>query len=118
MQDYIRDRENKLNHVNLYGKKEGVPVMATNKKIRKVLDKEHVSFDVAGLYRHIPHEVGIEIMKEFLNQMGVKDTSAKSLCDLEEVYHQLLATVIGIKFAPTYANLLMVGLEKKIFEKN
>ena len=130
-QDYIRDCENQLTDVNLYGKKEGVLVTATNKKVRKVWHNEHVSFDVAGLYTHIPHEVGIGIMKEFLNQMGVKDISLKYLCDLakiilknnffeigEEVYHQLLATVIGIKFAPTYASLLMIGLEKKIFERN
>ena len=68
-----------------------------------------VSFDVVGLYPHIPHEEGIKIMDEFLNQREVKDISTKSLC--EEVYHQLFGTSIGTKFAPTYANLL----EKKIF---
>ena len=60
-----------------------------------------VSFDVLGLYPHIPHEEGIEIMKEFSKQREVKDISTKS-CDLativlknnffeisEEVYHQL-----------------------------
>ena len=74
-----------------------------------------VSFDVVGLYPHIPHEEGIEIMEEFLNQRKVKDISTKSLCDLAtiilknnffeiggEVYHQLLGTAIGTKFAPTY----------------
>ena len=88
-----------------------------------------MSLDVVGLYPHIPHEEGIEIMKEFLNQRGVKDISTKRLRDLatiilknnifeigEEVYHQLLGTAIGTKFAPTYANLFMAGLEKKIFE--
>ena len=88
-----------------------------------------VSFDVVGLYPQIPNEESIDIMKEFLNQREVKDISTKSLCDLatiilknnffeinEEVYHQLLGTAIGTKFAPTYANLFMAGLEKKIFE--
>ena len=69
------------------------------------------------------HEEGIEIMKEFLNQREVKDISTKSFCDLatiilknnffeigEEVYHQLLGTAIGTKFAPTYANLFMGNL--------
>ena len=54
--------------------------------------------------------------------------STKRLCDLatiilknnfemgEEVYHQLLGTAIRTKFAPTYANSFMAGLEKKIFE--
>ena len=85
-----------------------------------------VSFDVVRLYPHIPHEEGIEIMKEFLNQREVKDISTKGLCHLatiilknnffergEEVYHQLLGTAIETKFAPTYANLFMAGLEKK-----
>ena len=85
-----------------------------------------VSFDVVRLYPHIPHEEGFEIMKEFLNQREVKDISTKGLCHLatiilknnffergEEVYHQLLGTAIETKFAPTYANLFMAGLEKK-----
>ena len=70
-------------------------------------------------------------MKEFLKQREVKDVSAKSLFDPattilknnffeidEEVYHQLLETAIGTKFAPNYANLIMPGLEKKIFENS
>ena len=67
-------------------------------------------------------------MKEFLNQREVKDISIKSLCDPatiiknnvfkigEKIYHQLLGTAIVTKFAPTYANLFMAGLDKKIFE--
>ena len=53
-----------------------------------------VSFDVACLCPHIPHEEGTGIMKQFLNQKKVKDISTKSLCDpvsiilSEEVYHQ------------------------------
>ena len=34
-----------------------------------------VSFDVVGLYPHVPHEEGIEIMKKFLNQREVKNIS-------------------------------------------
>ena len=45
-------------------------------------DALFVSFDAVGLYPHIPHEEGIEIMKKFLNQREVKDISAKTLCDL------------------------------------
>ena len=88
-----------------------------------------VSFDVVGLCPHIPHEEGIEIMEELLNQREIKDISTKSLCDLattilknnffeisEKVYYRLLGTAIGTKFAPTYANLFIAGLEKKIFE--
>ena len=88
-----------------------------------------VSFHAVGLYSHISHEEGIEIMKEFLKQREVKDIATKSLCDPttiilkndffeigEEVFHQLLGTAIGTEFAPTSANLFMAGLEKNIFE--
>ena len=34
----------------------------------------------------------------------------------EKVYHQLLGTTLGTKFAPTYANLFMAALGKRIFE--
>ena len=44
-----------------------------------------VSFDVVGLYPHIPREESIEIMKKFLNQREVKDISTKSLCDLATI---------------------------------
>ena len=88
-----------------------------------------VSFDIVGLYPHIPHEVGMEIIKEFLKQREVKDISTKRLCDLvaivlknsifetgEEAYHQLLGTTIETKFVPTYAILFVARLEKKTFE--
>ena len=88
-----------------------------------------VSFDVVGLYPYIPHEEVLRLWKNFLNQREVKDISTRTLCYLatiilnnnfseigEEVYHQLLETSIGTKFAPTYANLFMALLEKKIFE--
>ena len=67
--------------------------------------------------------------RKFLNQREVKDISTKALCDLttiilnnnsfeivEEVCNQLLGIAIGTKFAPTYTNLFLAGLEKKIFE--
>ena len=67
--------------------------------------------------------------RKFLNQREVKDISTKALCDLttiilnnnsfeivEEVCNQLLGIAIVTKFAPTYTNLFLAGLEKKIFE--
>ena len=60
-----------------------------------------------------------------------KTVSTKSLCDLasivlkenyfelsSKIYHQKLGTAIGTKFAPPYANLFMVGLEKLVFENS
>ena len=36
----------------------------------------------------------------------------------KDVYHQILGTAIGTKFAPYYANIFMDGLEENIFEKS
>ena len=40
-----------------------------------LLGLQKLSFDVVGLYPHVPHEEGIEIMKKFLNQREVKNIS-------------------------------------------
>ena len=90
-----------------------------------------VTFDVVQLYPNILHEEGIEIMKTFLNERDNKPVSTESLCDLaklilkenyfelgDEVYRQILGTAIGTKFAPTYANIFMAGLKRKIFESS
>ena len=90
-----------------------------------------VSFDVAGLYSHIPHENGIETMAEYLETREDKIDSTKSLCDVagivlkdhyfelsSKIYHQKLGTAIGTKFAPPYANVFMACLEKRIFENS
>ena len=89
-----------------------------------------VSFDVVGLYPHIPHEEGIEIMKSYLEKRKHQNVTTSSLCDLadiilkenyfelgDNIYRQKLGTAIGTKFAPTYANIFMAGLEKRIFEE-
>ena len=68
-------------------------------------------------------------MKTFLNERDNKPVSTESLCDLaklileenyfelaDEAYRQILGTAIGTKFVPTYANIFMAGLERKIFE--
>ena len=40
-----------------------------------------VSFDVVGLYPHVPHEEGIETMAEYLETREDKTVSTKCLCD-------------------------------------
>ena len=87
-----------------------------------------VTFDVVGLYPHIPHEERIETIKKYLNLREDQSVSTNSLCDLariiltenyfelgKDMYHQKLGTAIGTIFAPAYANLFMAGLENKIF---
>ena len=76
------------------------------------------SFDVAELYPHITHEEGIEIMKEF-SKGSERYFNKKLISPIynylknnffeigEEVYHQLLATAIGTKFAPIFDSLFV-----------
>ena len=90
-----------------------------------------VSFDVVGLYPHIPHEEGVEIMRRFLDKREDQSVSSESLCKLanimlkhnyfelgKDLYHQILGTAIGTKFAPHYTNTFMAGLEEETFEKS
>ena len=89
-----------------------------------------VSFDVVGLYPHIPHDEGIEAMRYYLSDRMVQNVSTESLCNLakivlennffefgEKKFKQKLGTAIGTKFAPPYANLFMARLEEDFLEK-
>ena len=90
-----------------------------------------VSFDVVGLYPHIRHDQGVEIVRCFLDKREDQSVSSETLCKLantvlkhnyfelrKEVYHQILGTAIGTKFAPHYANTFLAGLEDEIFGKS
>ena len=70
-------------------------------------------------------------MSSYLNKREEHSDSTESLCQLAEIilkhnyfengteiYHQLLGTAIGTKFPPNYANLLMAGIEDKIFQQS
>ena len=78
-----------------------------------------VKFDVVGLYPHIPHEEGLETMKRYLDKREDLLVSSDNLYKLakiilkhnyfelgQDVYHQILGTAIGTKFAPHYVNIL------------
>ena len=65
-------------------------------------------------------------MRTFLNERSDNSISTESLCKFaeiilkenyfalsDEILHQLLGTAIGTKFAPSYANIFMAGLERK-----
>ena len=86
-----------------------------------------VSFDVVGLYPHIPHDQVVEIMRRFLDKREDESVSSESLCKLanivlkhnyfeleKDVYHQISGTAISTKFASHYVNIFMAGLEEKI----
>ena len=70
-------------------------------------------------------------MREYLETRSDKSILNNSLCDLASIilknnyfdngdlkYHQKRGFAIGTKFAPPYSNLLMAGLEKRIFQYN
>ena len=88
-----------------------------------------VSFDVVGLYPHIPHDEGLQIMKKYLDKREDQSVTSENLYKLAEivlkhnyfefgqdVYQQILGTAIGTKFAPPYANIFMTSLEEEIFK--
>ena len=54
-----------------------------------------VTFDVVGLYPHIPHEEGIETMKKYLNVREDQSVSTNSLCDLARMILQKIISNLG-----------------------
>ena len=90
-----------------------------------------VCFDVVGLYPHIPHDEGLQIMKKYLDKREDQSVTSENLYKLAEivlkhnyfefgqdVYQQILGTAIGTKFTPPYAKIFMAGLEEEIFKNS
>ena len=84
-----------------------------------------------SLYPHIAQDQEAEIMRRFLDKREDQSVLSESLCKLanivlkhnyfelgKDVYHPILGTAIGKKFAPHYPNIFMAGLEEEIFEKS
>ena len=44
-----------------------------------------VSFDVVGLYPHIPHNQGVEVMRRFLDKREDQSVSSENLCKLANI---------------------------------
>ena len=78
-----------------------------------------VTADVVGLYPSIPHESGLNALREALEQRSRKEIPTESLIKMAEfvlknnffefdskVFQQIAGTAIGIKFAPPYACIL------------
>ena len=92
------------------------------------------SFDVESLYTNIPHELGIEAIKYWLDKypQEIQNRFSKEFI-LEGIelilknnsfyfdgtfYRQIKGTAMGTKFAPTYATLSIAYLEVKLYEKS
>ena len=87
------------------------------------------TIDVVGLYPSIPHEGGLQAMREALDGRVDKSVSTETLMELAELvlknnyfehndkmYNQLRGTAIGTKFAPPYAILFLERFEDRAIE--
>ena len=91
------------------------------------------SFDIEALYSNIPHELGLEAVKYWLeNYPEEKENRFSNNFILEAIkfifenntfsfnsnfYKQTKGTAMGTKFAPVYATLTIGYLEVKLYEK-
>ena len=86
-----------------------------------------VTIDVVGLYPHIPHDEGLQSIREALNNRDNPEIPTETIVDLAELvlrhnnfefnenhYLQTLGTAIVTKMAPSYANLFMDRLERRL----
>ena len=75
-----------------------------------------VTIDVVSLYPHIPHNEGLEALKDVLDERENKTISTDSLIELSDIvlnnnffefnsdtYKQKRGAAIGTKMAPSYA---------------
>ena len=89
------------------------------------------TIDVKALYLNIPHDEGIQAVKNrlYYNNRESDDISIPcgTMSDLlhivltknyfqfaDSMYHQVQGTAMGTKMAPSYANLFMAELEEKL----
>ena len=88
-----------------------------------------VTLDVKSLYTNIPHIEGREACRAALNSRQVLQPPTEDLIHLIKLMHtknfvfrgehylQNLGTAMGTQMAPSYANILMGDLERKILDK-
>ena len=75
-----------------------------------------VTADVVGFYLSIPHQVGLSVLKEALENRSVKKIPTENLIKMtgfvlknnlfqfnNKMFQQILGTTIGTKFTPPYA---------------
>ena len=82
-----------------------------------------------GLYPSIPHDEGLESIREALNSRGDQSVSTETLVELTklvlkknffefngEFFQQVRGTAIGTKCAPSYAILFLAALEQRLLD--
>lgn len=90
-------------------------------------DEIMVTIDVSALYTSIPHSEGLEAVRSALTAHPNPHIGTDVIIFLLEIvlknntfkfdnkyYHQIQGTAMGTKVAPTYANIFMGYIEKKI----
>ena len=88
-----------------------------------------VTADVVGLYPSIPHQAGLEALREALDKRKTHKVPTSKLIKMAEfvlknnyfqfsdkVYQQISGTAIGTKFAPPYACIFMDQVESKFLQ--
>ena len=88
------------------------------------------TLDVQSLYTNIPHSEGIDACQSTLNTRQVLQPPTEDLIHVmkyiltknnfvfeREHYLQIQGTAMGTRMAPSYANILMGDLERKILDK-
>lgn len=92
-----------------------------------------VTFDVVSLYTNIPHDLGLEAIKYWINKErnaidprftddfvlgALKLVLERNSFELDNtIYQQLKGTAMGTKAAPTYATLVLGYLENILYER-
>ena len=92
-----------------------------------------VTFDVVSLYTSIPHDLGLEAVKYWIQNYNTSFTrpfSTEFIIDAISIilkentlrfddkhYKQVQGKAMGTKMAPTYATLVMSYLEKRIYNE-
>ena len=88
-----------------------------------------VTLDISSLYTNIPYEEGIAACTEALNTRATQSPPTADLAELiseilnknafvfrEQHYLQVHDTAMGTRMAPSYANLFMAQLERKLLD--
>ena len=120
-------------HLQPLSKKVDSYIKDTNDFLKKIRDLPDMpedvilcTIDVTGLYPNIPHEDGLEAIREALDTREDQTISTDTLVELAELvlknnyfehngntYKQKRGTAIGTKFAPSYAIITMGKFETK-----
>jgi hypothetical protein len=90
-----------------------------------------VTIDVSALYTNIPHDEGVQAIKEWMTENQIETEKINLLCELankvlkcnyfefdNQLYLQVQGTAMGTRMAPNYAIIFMHQLEKKLLQRS